>query len=470
MPHSADDSEVDRDAPSWTLIIVFHPDHAHEGRRAEVAAGDGVLLGREAASFGSGALDDSKLSREHANVRANTLDELHLDDQGSRNGSFVNGRRVTTKQLTDGDIISAGNLMLLVQRTRGGQTAAAALDSALTRLADSTATCLLAGEPGTGKDHLAMAVHERRGRTGSLIPIRCGTLTDELVPSELFGDENRPGLLEAAGDGSVYLDAVEDASELLRQSLLSFLDSREVRRIGATQTTHVDAHVIASTRLTPQRLGETVPAELAQRLQRVVVEVPPLRQRREDILPLARQFAEQFSGSPQPLHRKLRLALLRHSYPGNIRELQAIVENAVIDHDGDGPIGLSSDVAARLDAPATDVTCVSKMSAGTSFKIAATGEWFRLDGERTDLSKRRTLRRIVAALVQLRQRSPDTAMSLDDLLGAGWPGEEVIAEAGRIRVHVALTTLRKLGLRAVIVRRDEGYLLDSTVPIAVVDG
>jgi len=479
VPATTDDDTTAGELPArWVVTMVYHPDVEFEGRRVVAAPNATIELGRGGDAFGEAALEHERLSRKHASIAVNSLDEIRAVDQESRNGTFVNGRRITTRPLDAGDVISIGDLMLLVSRGRlnaDERPTDVALAGAQ-RLADDDATLLIAGEAGVGKDRLARHIHAACERTGPFIVLRCGAMTDDLMPDELFGhapgsrsadDPGRPGLLEAAEGGILYLDGVEDASVLLQNSLLGFLDTGDARRIGEQRSRQLDVRVLASTRKTVAELsaGRGVRRELVQRLTSRVLRVPPLRERREELLGLGRTLVEQFSGEQRTMHRKLRLALLRHDYPGNVRELQALVETAIVDDDGDGALKLSPGVSERLQADDPEASRMSRVSAGTTFVVSGAGDWFRYERERTDIAKRRILCRLVAVLAEQRQNSPGTAISVDELLAAGWPDEQIIHEAGRNRVHVALTTLRKLGLRDVILRRDDGYLFDPDIPI-----
>ncbi len=467
------------------LVTVVHTGGSSAGARLALAAGDEVALGRASTAFGAGAFDDNGVSREHTRLRVSALDELTIADDGSRNGTYVNGARVDRATLRDGDVLSVGDAMLLVERGVAGDEAIAGSPAmsrtrdAIDKLAASAAPVLLCGETGTGKDELARAVHRASGRTGAFVPIRCGALAADAVAAELFGraagelgadDPGRPGLLETADGGSVYLDGVDDAGADLQTSLLAFIDTGEVRRVGAQRATTVDARVIASTRAEPSAFSQRpgLRRAFARRLERLVVSVPPLRQRRADILPLAAAMVRQFAGTDRPLHRKLRLALLRHSFPGNVRELAALVEALVVEHADDGPLHLTDDARDRLRTGNPLTSRDSHISArARRLVIAADGKWCELDGEAIDLARRHTLRRLVAALARRRSDGPEQPLTLDDLLAAGWPGEIVLPEAGRNRVHVALTTLRKLGLRDVIIREDDGYMLDPSVELEI---
>jgi hypothetical protein len=477
-----EDGKGSEAATRWALTLVYHESGDRTGTRIYLEPSSRIELGRGAECFGPAALAGEGVSRQHAAVEVNALDELLVRDADSRNGTFVNGKRVRVHALAAGDVISVGPNMVLVGRAEpvdieGTESPAQnQVMSIARRMATAATPVLLSGETGTGKDRLAAIIHQHSGRTGPMVTIRCGALDEDSVSRDLFGwaegergpdDPGRPGLLEAADTGTLYLDAIEDAPDSLQASLLGFLENGESRRIGATEPVHLDVRVIASTRrVGPALRGAGLRPAFVQRLERWVLPLPPLRERREDILPMSADFAEEFSGETRRFHRKLRLALLRQRYPGNVRELRSVIESVVVEHEGDGPYELTPTMAQRLASGDLLNSRISRMSlTGSSMVVEASGAWVRVDGETIDLSKRRALRYLVAGLAERRLAAPGSASTLQDLLAIGWPGEKVLPEAGRNRVFVALTTLRKLGLRDVIVRDDDGYMFDPELPV-----
>jgi two-component system, NtrC family, response regulator AlgB len=214
------------------------------------------------------------------------------------------------------------------------------------RAAASEAPVLLAGENGTGKGVLARALHAaspRRARP--FVTVNCPTLTGELLASELFGHakgaftgavRDQPGRVEAAEGGTVFLDEIAEISPPLQAKLLRFLQDKVFERVGETRTRTADVRIVAATN---RALSEEVAAgrfreDLLYRLNVVEVTVPPLRERPQDILPLARRFLAFFAagaGRPVPeLTGAAERALLAHAWPGNVRELRNVTERAVI--------------------------------------------------------------------------------------------------------------------------------------------
>jgi two-component system, NtrC family, response regulator AlgB len=212
--------------------------------------------------------------------------------------------------------------------------------------ASSGATILLTGESGTGKNVLARQIHEwssRRERP--FVIVNCTTLSESLLESELFGHmkgsftgaiKDKPGRLEAANGGSVLLDEIAELSPGLQSKFLRFLEDERFERVGGEQTIKVDARVIAATnRDLPKEINaERFRSDLYYRLNVISLRVPTLRERPEDILPLAEFFLSAASArnsrSGLQFSDEARRALIAYSWPGNIRELRNAIERAVV--------------------------------------------------------------------------------------------------------------------------------------------
>jgi transcriptional regulator with PAS, ATPase and Fis domain len=206
-------------------------------------------------------------------------------------------------------------------------------------------TVLITGESGSGKERIARLVHEESARaTGPFIAVNCGAITETLLESELFGhargsftgaNQDRPGLFEAANGGTLLLDEVGEVSPGMQVKLLRVLQEREVRRVGENKSRRVDVRVLAATNrdLAHGVAGGAFRQDLYYRLKVVELHVPPLRERRDDVLPLARVL---LADAAKWMKRKISgLApaaadqLLRYEWPGNVRELENAMERAV---------------------------------------------------------------------------------------------------------------------------------------------
>jgi DNA-binding NtrC family response regulator len=208
------------------------------------------------------------------------------------------------------------------------------------------ANVLITGENGTGKELIAREIHRLSNRSGEvLVSVDMGAITETLFESELFGHmkgaftdarENRPGKFEAANGGTLFLDEIGNLSIQLQSKLLTALQSRQITRIGSNQPIPVDIRLICATnRNLEQMVGEGLFREdLLYRINTILIEVPPLRERENDILLLADFFLKKYASKYNKPNLKLNTAaqekLLNYSWPGNIRELQHTMEKAVI--------------------------------------------------------------------------------------------------------------------------------------------
>jgi two-component system NtrC family response regulator len=214
------------------------------------------------------------------------------------------------------------------------------------RVATSRATVLISGESGTGKELVARAIHQQSPRAGkTFVSVNCAALTETLLESELFGHERgafthavsmRKGRFELADGGTLFLDEVAEMSPALQVKLLRVLQEMEFERVGGNKTIKVDVRVVAATN---RELKEEVEdgrfrEDLYYRLNVVHLHIPPLRERQEDIPPLATHFLKKYAqenarGEVHLSPESMKL-LLQYSWPGNVRELENVMERAVI--------------------------------------------------------------------------------------------------------------------------------------------
>lgn len=225
------------------------------------------------------------------------------------------------------------------------------IDETVRRIAETDANVLLLGENGTGKDLIAQAIHAHSRRAHeNFVKVDLGAITETLFESELFGHvkgaftdarDDRPGRFEAADGGTIFLDEIGNLSLGLQAKLLTVLQNRTVTRVGSNRVRPVNVRVIAATN---QNLFEAVKnrtfrQDLLYRINTIELQVPPLRERTDDIEPLAQHFLKEFARKYNRAVSGLSAALLkemqRYPWPGNVRELQHAVERAVIMARGD---------------------------------------------------------------------------------------------------------------------------------------
>ena len=222
------------------------------------------------------------------------------------------------------------------------------------KVADTDSTVLVTGESGTGKELIARALHYNSRRADRMfVTVNCGAIPEELLESELFGHvrgaftnavNHREGRFAVAHQGTIFLDEIGDMSPNLQVKLLRVLQDRSFEPVGSSKTVSVDVRVIAATNqdlesaIRERRFRE----DLFYRLNVIPIEVPPLRERREDIPLLVRHFLETTSRDrnrpPATFSREVEERLLAHSWPGNVRELENVIERLVV-LSGEGEIG-----------------------------------------------------------------------------------------------------------------------------------
>src|SRR5690606_9807103 len=214
------------------------------------------------------------------------------------------------------------------------------------RVRNNRATILIQGESGTGKELVARAIHYKGSFAGSpFIPVHCGAIPENLLEAELFGyvkgaftgaNENRDGFFQAAQGGTIFLDEIGTAPQPVQTSLLRVLQEKEVRKVGSQTTQKVNLRVIAATNADLYEMVQkgTFREDLFYRLNVVNVEIPPLRERIEDIRPIAETLLKKYSleyGKPKiTIEEKAMEILVRHSWPGNVRELENIIQRSII--------------------------------------------------------------------------------------------------------------------------------------------
>ncbi len=304
-------------------------------------------------------LDHETVSRVHAEIVTRSTG-VWVRDLGSRNGTFVDDLRVECARLADGAMLRFGGATVGVSLRDepmdvtglpqlgplyGESPAMQALFGRIARIAPTESTVLITGETGTGKELAARAIHEASARaSGPFVVVDCAALNDDLIEADLFGyargaytgaDREHAGALEAANGGTVFLDEIGELSIAAQPKLLRVLESRMVRRIGETGYREIDVRFVAAThRDLPALVGlGGFREDLYFRLAVVVLEMPPLRARPEDLPGLVRCFAGDRAPALLRTPRFLE-ELGARPWLGNVRELRNHVERVLaVGHD-----------------------------------------------------------------------------------------------------------------------------------------
>ena len=332
---------------------------------------DPIVIGRSSACHL--VVRDEAISRKHVEIRREG-GGWRVEDCGSRNGTYLNGRPVLKPApLEPGDEIAIGDTVLVFEGKVTGSVSAG--DERLTeplewsgrgtgsgegepvligrspavrdlldridRIAPSTATVLITGENGTGKELAARLIHLRSKRaSGPFMVVNCPALPGSLLESELFGVEKgvatgvepRIGRFEAADGGTLLLDEIGDMDQTAQAKILRVLEERKVERLGGRKPVAVDVRILAATNhdLKADIEEGTFRRDLYHRLNTVTLTLPPLRERREDILLLAGHFLADSARPHLELSREATALIEGYDFPGNVRELEHVIERAVL--------------------------------------------------------------------------------------------------------------------------------------------
>jgi transcriptional regulator with PAS, ATPase and Fis domain len=347
------------------LLLINGPEQGRE-----------ILIDKDIFTIGAGSqndliVPDPASSRRHCEIRQREEGFL-LRDLGSTNGTTVQGVRVCEVYLTQGVEFQVGTTRLVFcplhetvayplssresfGRLNGRSTAMRRVFHLAETYAKTDAAVLIQGETGTGKELLAEGLHAHSPRSKKpFVVIDCGALAKGVIESELFGHakgsftgagSERMGAFEQADGGTVFLDEIGELELHLQPKLLRALEKKEVRRLGTNTVRHVDVRIIAATNRNLEREVREgrFREDLYYRLSIVKIELPPLRQRKDDIPMLVRCFLQEFTGNAEPatwsdFDRSMML-FRQHDWPGNARELRNVVEMAVRGSEGRVDLG-----------------------------------------------------------------------------------------------------------------------------------
>jgi transcriptional regulator of acetoin/glycerol metabolism len=318
-------------------------------------------------------LSGDGVSRRHASIRSGGPEgDPVIQDLGSRNGVRVNGRLVQSSRLVPGDVVRLGGWVGVVGARPGefsevapGVFGGVLLKEALApllRAATSDLPVVLEGETGTGKEVVARALHGASGRAGPLVAVNCAALPEGLAEAELFGyrrgaftgaDRASPGFFRGAEHGTLLLDEVSDLPMPVQAKLLRVLEQREVQPLGEVRPVPIDVRLVVAGQQSLTRAVEEgrFRADLLARVEGVTVHLPPLRDRREDVLPLfTRLVAAQAAGSVPAVESDFVERLCVHDWPFNVRELVLLVRRLFVLH-GDAQTLRAEHLPERLLAP-----------------------------------------------------------------------------------------------------------------------
>jgi transcriptional regulator with AAA-type ATPase domain len=338
-----------------------------EPRRLSLVGGHGsgaraFHVGEEPVSVGSAGanaieLSDRAVSQYHCRIEPSSSG-VSIRDLDSTNGTWVDGLRIRRHELRPGAVIRIGRTELrVVGRSSGGKpsselvvesSAMLSVMAEVDRFAGLPWPVLIRGETGVGKEHVARALHDRGRRPkGPFVPLNAGGLSRELIESELFGHERgaftgavqaHRGAFEQAHGGTLFLDEVAELPPGLQTRLLRVLETWHVRRVGSEAARRVDVRLVCATHKDLRVMVHEgrFRSDLYYRIHRLVVAVPPLRVRPDDIAVLTEHFLRLMQ--PQVGERRLEAQALErlHGYPwpGNVRELRNVLELAAVDCDG----------------------------------------------------------------------------------------------------------------------------------------
>lgn len=317
-------------------------------------------LGPSQATFGRAeentfCLPDSQVSRVHAQVSQRGSDVI-LTDLGSKNGTYLNRRKLTASPIGRGDVVRMGNWLGVVLELRPGQDVLVNLSSSIflgpsmtelfaqaTRASHSNLPLIVWGETGTGKEVLASTVHRASGRVGKFVAVNCAALPESIAEAELFGyrkgaftgaNQSSTGYFRAAHRGTLLLDEVVDLPLSIQAKLLRVLETKSVTPLGESSPVSVDVRVLAAGQ---ELLAGAVDsgrfrADLYARLRGVELRLPPLRHRREEILPIFFSNAQVEGRAAPELTTDAAEMLVTYAWPMNVREVVQVARQMAVLH------------------------------------------------------------------------------------------------------------------------------------------
>jgi transcriptional regulator with GAF, ATPase, and Fis domain len=350
-------------------------------------------------------LDDNTVSRFHCEIR-HIGDEYLLVDHDSTNGTYVGNLRIREAFLFPNCELLVGNSLIRfvplieeipvypIRRSQYGALIGASprmrdIYGVIDKVAPSELSVVVQGETGTGKELVARAIHDHsRRRRRPLVIFDCSAFPENLLESELFGHEKgafsgahrtHRGVFERAEGGTIFFDELGEMSLPLQPKFLRALENGEIRRVGGERTIRVDCRVVAATNRDLQSMVEegAFRQDLYYRLAKVRMQLPPLRERLEDVPLLVNHFLRELRERQPTLHARsfsedALAAMTDYDWPGNVRELRNVVERAATfcEHEIVDAGDLPGDLQARMGRPSMRAAVVAQLDPGAGLKEA----------------------------------------------------------------------------------------------------
>ncbi len=418
--------ESSAQAAAWSLVIVHHPDPRLLGVRRVVSRGSGLDLGRSSPAFGEGALDEPLMSRAHARLAVSPAGELAVSDLGSANGTWIDGERVAEGHLRHGSVVRTGAVLFAVQHgpetyplRRSERCPAIAwctvdfVERLRGRIA-ARSVIAVAGVGGTAwRGHLGRVVEELGLKVGDA----------PTLAAARSRDRNTVCVVDAGAKDLDDPDALRGGSGAAAAIVID----------GAVNSTAIETLVMPSMR---ERV-EDLPWLLRAALLRAVGHVPDM-----DVGFVTR--------------------LLCAEWPEDLDGLEGWADAVARRPERHARLVWTGDDLAHTGGPRRRGETAPPPPSGPTdaLTIARDGTWFRVGTEApVDLRTRFALARVLRALLAAREEDSGSMLSLEAMVKAGWPGERLVSDSSANRVYVAVATLRKLGFRTLLERREGGYRL-----------
>lgn len=427
--------------PHWLLTVVDHRDVALLGRRICVPRGDSLTLGRDAA-LASAVLDDPGVSRRHARVEA-LADALVVTDLGSSNGTWHDATRVTAASLRSGEVLRVGSVTFVARSvarlppvvTGAGfpafSEAMAWVASALQDVGSSVV--LLRGRPFAGVDAVAAALASRLDPPAPLLAL----------PTRPSGD--LAALVARAADRAALVGPLPFADPVWQDDLLAALRPR------------------LTTLWWPDRPddGGVARDALVRSLGARVIELPALAARGEDLPHLVRESCVRAHGRAPRLQHALLVAMLRARWDDDLLGLDRFAREHLAPAADDSPLPRTAAMDGALAGVVMASVGVAPTKVSAVVVVARDARWLHVPGEEAvSLEGRHALARVLRALVDARVERPGQGVEVEEIVRLAWAGQRPVGDSGPHRVHVAMSTLRRLGLGEALARDERGYLLD----------